>query len=239
MNTRQWIGAVITGLMATTAMLGSISGLVAFAEQGLAAHVTVYGLDVPLGALAFVAGIDGLTIAMTVQVHDHDRGVDWLAVAVLVVVTSFSALLQFLAAPDGWKPKTVHTVPAPFAGLAAAMFFHSLGARRPDSTTRSKPKPKPASSAPETARSALPAPPHAAPPGPDAYPALAVVGGRRTDVDEDQLVAEVDAWLAGQDRPPSKASVKDAGAALGLPCRGNERALAVAAAVRDRRAKAS
>lgn len=129
MKARQYVGATLTGAMASTALLGSLAGLTHFASKGLAYVVTVPlggGIDLPLGTWAFVAGIDGLAISLTVQVHDED-GIDWWAAAGLVAVTLFSAVLQFIAAPDGWQAKTVHTAPAPCAGLAAAFFFRSVG----------------------------------------------------------------------------------------------------------------
>lgn len=139
MNAREWVNAVITGAMAVTAMLGSIYGLVAFAQQGLAGDVTIPlgsngEFTLPLGTLAFVAAVDGLALAMTVQVHDVEDGVDLWALAVLVAITTFSAVLQCIATPDpipgreadAWKIRVAHTVPAPFAAVAAAMFFRSL-----------------------------------------------------------------------------------------------------------------
>lgn len=141
MTPREWFAATTTGIMATTAMLGSISGLVAFANQGRAGEITIPlngGFTLPLGTLAFVACVDGLAIAMTVQVHDHDRGIDPWPLAVLVAVTAFSAVLQCIATPDplpgfeadAWKIRVAHTVPAPFAAVAAAMFFRLIGVAR-------------------------------------------------------------------------------------------------------------
>jgi hypothetical protein len=90
----------------------------------------------------------------------------------------------------------------------------------------------------ETGTSAPSAPKPASPaeqPAPERRPALAVVGRKS----EDEIVAEVDAWLIGQERSPSKESVKAAGVALDLPCRSNSSALPILRLVKERRALAS
>ncbi len=159
MNLRQIIQAVLAGLMAATAMLGSISGLVAFAAQGAAGTITLPldGPTLPLGTWAFVACLDGLAIVMALQVHDHERGVDWPALGVLVLVTAASAALQFMAAPANWKAQVVHTAPAPLAGLATAMFFRSLGSRDPQPAKAAKPAAPRRAAAPPPPAPAVPA----------------------------------------------------------------------------------
>lgn len=234
MSARQWIGAALAGLIAAVAMLGSIAGLVAFAAKGHSHIVTLPGLgyDVPLGMWAFVASLDGLAVVMALQVHDHSKGIDWPALGVLIGATLTSAVLQYLAAGDGWEDKAVATSPVLLAGVATAMFFRSLGRGRP---AKAKPRSKPAT---EPQRAVAPPPPlPSAPKRSEAIeaasrPALAVVPPT-----EDEMAEQVDAWLAEHGRRPSKDSVKAAGAALMLPCRGNDTAVLIARLVRERRAR--
>lgn len=124
------IDGLLTGAMATTAMAGSISGLVHFAGEGSAYALPVLGVMVPLGTFAFVAGIDGLAISLTRQVH-RDHGIDWIAATGLILITLVSMTLQVLAVlDDGWKAWVVHGSPAPAAGIAAAFFFRQRGRER-------------------------------------------------------------------------------------------------------------
>ncbi len=182
--------------------------------------------------LALPVALDLPAVVAATAIHARRR--DWLAWLTLVAATTVSTVLQVIDAWDhGGMARVAHGAPPVAALLCFELAMRALRPTGAPATRR-----RPASSTPETVgagRDTLPAPPPATPSTPEPRPALAVVGRKS----EDEIVAEVDAWLAGQDRAPSKASVKDAGAALGLPCRGNDRALAVAAAVRDRRMKAS
>jgi hypothetical protein len=193
-NARHLAAAVLTGTMTVVSMLGSVTGLVAFAAKGQAHIVTIPGVnvDIPLGMWAFVAALDGLAIVLALQVHDGGR-IDPYAAAVLATVTASSAVLQFLAAPPVWEAKVVYTAPVPMAAVGTAMFFRGLhraraearaaaharaaeeaeAARREEASSRraARTKDTRTASGPDTLPVRPPAPPDtASPSGPDTTP---------------------------------------------------------------------
>lgn len=126
MKVRQVVGLILTSLMATTTMLGSITGLMAFAHQGDAGVLMLGDAAIPVGTLAFIAGLDGLAISLTVQAHRHGE-TDGVALVGLLVATLLSTTLQVIAVADkGPAAWVVHGLPAPCTGVAAYFLLRSL-----------------------------------------------------------------------------------------------------------------
>lgn len=122
---REHVGAVLISLMACATMAGSVSGLVHFAEIGKAG--TLMNGTVPVGTIAFVAGLDGLAISLTILAH-RKGATDWTAFGGLVVATLASTALQVAAVWDqGPAAIIVHGSPAPCTGVAAYFLLRSLG----------------------------------------------------------------------------------------------------------------
>jgi hypothetical protein len=120
---REHLGAVLIGLMACATMAGSVSGLVHFAEIGKAGEIN----GIPVGTIAFVAGLDGLAISLTILAH-RKGSTDWLAFGGLVAATLVSTVLQVAAVWDqGPAAIIVHGSPAPCTGVAAFFLLRSLG----------------------------------------------------------------------------------------------------------------
>jgi hypothetical protein len=222
------LALVSAAVVATLAMVGSSVSLYVIA------CTTQMALP-----LALPASLDLPAVVAATAVHARRR--DLLGWFTLIGATVASTGVQMHAAAHlGRTAMAVHGAP-PIAALLC--FELAMRALRPASV---KARTKPATKASETVRShpetspapALPAPPLEVEEPAVEWPALAVVLG------DDEIAERVDEWLAQQDPPrsPSKASVRAAGAALNLPCRGNDRAIAIAALVRTRRsaqAKAS
>lgn len=120
---REHLGAILIGLMACATMAGSVSGLVHFAEIGKAGVIN----GIPVGTIAFVAGLDGLAISLTILAH-RKGSTDWVAFGGLVVATLASTILQVAAVWDqGPAAIIVHGSPAPCTGVAAFFLLRSLG----------------------------------------------------------------------------------------------------------------
>lgn len=243
MTTRQRIQAVLAAISAAGAMTASITGLAQVAAKVHMPVVEAAGYSIPIGAIGLILCLDGLTLAAAYAAHGPDR--DGWTIAVLLVATTASAGAQGWAAEPVldaagreavsiWLVRAVHMAPAAMAlgaGWLAIRSIHRGDRRAPGRQAAPKPQ-RTAPSAPKQAP-AVQAPVPAAD-VPEARPASA----RRLQP-LDEIVTAVDEWLEKEDRSPSKASVKDAGAALDLPVRGNDKALEVAGLVRARRAKAS
>jgi hypothetical protein len=121
-------GPVLIGAMATMTLLGSISGLIGYAEKGDPGALHFGSFGVPTGTLAFVAGLDGLAISLTLLAHRHGS-TDWSAFGGLVVVTGISTALQVAAVwGAGTTAVIVHGSPAPCTAVAAFYLLRSLGA---------------------------------------------------------------------------------------------------------------
>jgi hypothetical protein len=120
---REHLGAILIGLMACATMAGSVSGLVAYAHLGKAGEIG----GIPVGTIAFVAGLDGLALALTVLAH-RKGSTDWVAFGVLVVATLASTALQVAAVwAEGTAAIIVHGSPAPCTAVAAYFLLRSLG----------------------------------------------------------------------------------------------------------------
>jgi hypothetical protein len=130
------LAAGISGAIAATAMLASVSNLMAYAAKGHAHAVTVPfgGPDLPIGAWAFVAGLDGLTLVCALGVHDHRRRADPFVLSVLVAATGASAVLQYVAAGPTVEDKIVATAPVLMAAIAIAVTVRLVAAARATAT---------------------------------------------------------------------------------------------------------
>ena len=249
MNPRQRNQAILAGASAAGAFVTSITGLVQLAAKVHMPTWDLAGVTIPIGAIGLVLCVDGLTIAAAYAAHGPDR--DGWTILLLLVATAASAGAQGWAAEpvrdlagvetvDIWIVRALHMAPAAMAlgaGWLAIRSFHVA--------TPAKPQRKPSPKTVETKKTAETTPPvltSSAPaqvePAVEVKPVLHAVPEPR-DLTDDQIAELVDEWLADAKRNPSKESVKAAGEALNLPCRGNQRALDVARLIRERRARAS
>lgn len=127
---RDRLGGILIACMAATTMLGSVSGLIHYAQKGAPGVLTFGDLNIPVGTLAFVAGLDGLAIALTVLAHRGEE-TDWSAFVGLVLATAGSTALQVAAVWDkGADAVIVHGLPAPCTGVAAFYWLRSLSHKR-------------------------------------------------------------------------------------------------------------
>lgn len=221
------IRIVAAWLIAAVTMTASVTGL-----WHVAHDVAKMG---ELGAVAIVAGFDVTAVLAGLRVVERPKEVGgWF---MLVVLATVSAAAQIAATDSdlGWW-RLLHGAPSVVSiwTLHGAVGEGRSKKAQADAKREPPAKPKPPER-PQSAPKTAPTPPVAAPKAVEQRPALAVVG-RKTN---DQIAAEVDAWLTGQGRSPSKTSVQAAGRALGLPCRGSKPALEIADLVRARRARAS
>jgi hypothetical protein len=122
---RKLVGIVLISGMAFFTMLGSISGLIHYAEGGQPGVIDIGGAHVPTGTIAFVAGLDGLAAALTVLAHQKGK-TDWLAFGGLLAATAASTALQVAAVWGDAQAVIVHGLPAPCTGVAAGFLLHSL-----------------------------------------------------------------------------------------------------------------
>lgn len=125
---REHLGVTLIGLMATATMLGSVSGLIHYAEKGAPGVLAWGDVIIPVGSIAFVAGLDGLAISLTVLAHRKGK-TDWAAFTGLVLATVASTALQVAAVWGDAEAVIVHGTPAPCTAVAAFFLLRSLTPR--------------------------------------------------------------------------------------------------------------
>lgn len=223
------IRIVAAWLTAAVTMTASVTGLwhVAYdvAEMG------------ELGAVAIVAGFDVTAVIAGLRVVERPKDIGgWV---MLVALAALSAAAQIAASDPhlGWW-RLLHGAPSVVSiwTLHGAVGEGQAGKAREEPPAKPKPKSSPERSK-RTESAPKPPPPAAASTAePEQRLALAVVGRKKTP---EQIAAEVDGWLAERSMDATKDNVKAAGAALNLPCRGNDTSLPILRLVKARRARAS
>lgn len=138
MNARQHLQVAMAAVMTTFTVALSVHGLAEIAAKGQASTVDIGNQSFPLGALAFIGGLDGMAfVAALSPKHELPD------LIVLVAAHLASAALQFVAAPaDPWA-KAVHTTPVLMTGVAIWLLIRSLGHRTPTKPASRPAPPRP------------------------------------------------------------------------------------------------